>query len=180
MDYSNSPFHRFFGWQIWALLAVLTVYSLWFIGPGPFGQLAGLAPGMPLEQKGFYTGSDAVAILSGLDEAGRRTKLFSLLCDLPYMILNMLACEALIAFGIRHMKLGGKWNLLFALPIAFLFFDFFEDSFIALTLVSGNTVLGSIAGVFTFVKFVAFIGAGVAALVMGVLGLVAWFKRSKS
>ena len=74
------------------------------------------------------------------------------------------------------MKLGGKWNLLFALPIAFLFFDFFEDSFIALTLVSGNMILGSIAGVFTFVKFIAFIAAGLAAMVMGVLGLVAWFR----
>ena len=49
MDYNNSPFHRFFGWQILVLAAVFQIYTMWYTGPGPFGHLADLAPGMPMQ-----------------------------------------------------------------------------------------------------------------------------------
>jgi len=179
MDYEHSPFHRFFGWQIIALAIVFQAYTLWYTGPGPFGQLAYLAPGMPMQEQFFYSGQQAVDTYAGLDAAGRRTTLLALLLDVPFMILFSLLAEALIAFGIRHMQLAGKWNLLFALPIAFLLCDFGEDSFLALTLTSGNTILGSIAGIFTTMKFVTFSLAIILALTMSLGGLVAWIKRRR-
>ena len=180
MDYNNSPFHRFFGWQILALAAVFQIYTMWYTGPGPFGQLADLAPGMPMQEQFFYSGQQAVDTYAGLDNAGRRTTLLALLLDIPFMILFSLLAEALIAFGIRQIKLGGKWNLLFVLPIAFLLCDFGEDSFLALTLTSGNTILGSIAGVFTAMKFVTFFLAIIFAIAMAIGGLVAFLRRRSS
>jgi len=179
IDYKNSPFHRFFGWHILVLAVVFSAYTLWYTGPGPFGRLASLAPGMPMQEQFFYTGQQAVDIYAGLDEQGRKTTLLALLLDLPFMILFSLLAEALIAFGIRRMSLGGKWNLLFVLPIAFLLCDFGEDSFLALTLTSGNTILGSIAGVFTAMKFVTFTAAIIAAIGMSALGLLAFLRRKE-
>jgi len=176
MDYNASPFHRFPGWKTLALITVLIVYSLWYVGPGPYGKLAALAPGMPMEERFFYSGNDVVSVFAGLDAGGRRSKLISLLFDLPYMILNMLAFEALIAFGIRRLKLASKWNMLFILPTAFLFADFFEDSFLALTLYSSNTVLGTLAGIFTALKFLTFCAAFLVSIAMGAAGryLISW------
>ena len=176
MDYQSSPFHRFYGWKILALIAVLVVYSLWYFGPGPYGQLEGLAPGMPMEAKFHYSGQEVVDVFAGLDANGRKTKLISLVFDLPVMFLNMLVFEALIAFGIRRMKLGGSWNLLFILPIAFLLCDFFEDSFLTLTLTSENTVLGTIAGLFTSLKTITFSLASLTGLLMALAGLWAFFR----
>ena len=177
MDYQNAPHHRFFGWQIVALIAVAIAYTMWFVGPGPYGQLADLAPGMPMEEKVLYSGADAVSVLSGLDNAGRRTKLTSLLFDIPYMILNMLVFEALIAFGIRRMSLKGSWALLFTAPLAFLFADLLENGLLAATLLTGNTIMGWLAGVFAGIKFLTFGLSSLAALVMAIAGLVAFLMK---
>jgi len=42
-DVTSSPFHRFLGWKILALIAVLLAYSFWYTGPGFYGQLSRLA-----------------------------------------------------------------------------------------------------------------------------------------
>ena len=184
MTREHSPFHRFQGWKILALMLVTFIYSFWFSVLGPFAALSDLAPGMPLESRGFYTGEYAVSVLSQLDAAAQRAKLISLLFDVPFMILNALVFEALIGFGIRRFELKRPaWSFLFILPIAFLLIDFAEDSFLALTLVSGSTALGSIAGVLTFVKFIAFFTAALAGLLMGLGGLIYWgiqFQRRQS
>ena len=175
------PFHRFQGWQIWALIAVFTAYTLWYIGPGYFGQMLRIPGHISLQEKGFYSGAEAVETLSRLDGQGRKTKLLALIFDVPYMILQALVFEALIAFGMRHIKPNNpKWNLLFILPIGFLLVDFLEDSFIALTLTTGSGVLGTIAGLLTALKFAIFIPAIFVSLVMGIFGLVTWFRAAKS
>lgn len=180
MDYANSPFHKFMGWKTLALTAVAMAYTLWFTGPGPYGQLTGLAPHIPLEGSGFYTGTQAVEALGALDADGRRIKFLSLLCDIPFMILWALVFEAFIAFGIRRLNLtAAKWQLLFVLPLAFLLADFAEDSFIALTLVTGSEVLGTIAGFLTALKFFFYIPANLAALGMGASGLVYWIIKGR-
>lgn len=174
----TSPFHRFHGWHILALLAVTIAYSAWFTSIGPYGKLADLGPGFPLEARGFYTGQQAVETLSQLDARGATTKYISLLFDVPFMVLFALSLEALIAFGIRRMTLTNiRWNLLFILPIAFLLLDFSEDSFIALTLATGSPLLGTIAGIMTFLKFAVFIPATLIAIAMGLAGLIAWIKN---
>jgi len=118
--------------------------------------------------------------LQGLDEAGRRLKLITLIFDIPYMILNALTFEALIAFGLRHIRPKNvKWNLLFALPIIFLLADLFEDCFIALTLVTGSTLFGTLAGLFTVLKFGSFLAASLCGLILALLGLVFWLKNRK-
>jgi hypothetical protein len=183
MDYRHSPFHRFRGWHILALMAVTVLYSYWFTVIGPYAKLAGLAPGMPLEEHAFYSGAHAVDVLGQLGAAGEKAKLISLLCDIPFMILMALTFEALIGFGIRRMKLIKPiWSLLFILPILCLLVDFSEDSFLALTLVTKSEILGSIAGFFTGLKFWVFYPTSLISLVMGVAGLCVWimsrFRKS--
>ena len=149
-NYASSPFHRFRGWRILALFAVFIAYTLWYTGSGFFGQMSSMLGYSSLQEMGFYSGATAVETLGGLDAAGRKTKFLALVFDVPYMILQALVFEAFIAFGMRHIKpKNPKWNLLFILPIGFLLADFSEDSFIALTLTTGSTLLGTIAGFMT-------------------------------
>ena len=169
------------GWKILVLLGVTLAYSVWYTTMGPYSQLAGLAPGMPLEERGFYTGADAVKTLGGLSETGAQKKYISLIFDVPYMILWALLFEALIGFGIRRMnKTKPIWGLLFFLPIAFLLTDFAEDSFLALTLATGSELLGSIAGVLTALKFFAYMAAALSGIGMSLTGLYVWAFKSKS
>lgn len=179
--YSSSPFHRFQGWRILALLAVFMTYTVWYTGPGFFGQMSSMPGYFSLQEMGFYSGMTAVEVLGSLDVAGQKIKFLALIFDVPYMILQALVFEALIAFGMRHMKpKNPKWNLLFILPIGFLLVDFAEDSFIALTMTTGSTMLGTMAGLMTALKFTVFIPAIFISLIMGVGGLVAWIKQKKS
>lgn len=181
MDYSTSPFHRFTSWKILALLAVTLAYSLWFTTSGPYSALSDLAPGMPLEEQGFYTGNYAVETLEQLNSDGRRAKFISLIFDIPYMILWALVFEALIGFGVRRLAfIRPVWTLLFVLPIAFLLTDFAEDSFLALTLVTGSEIMGAFAGVMTFLKFLTFTAAGLIGFGLSVAGLVVWSLKDRS
>ncbi len=180
-DYSASPFHRFQGKSILVLFAVFVAYTLWYTGPGYFGQMRTMQGYSSLQEMGFYTGRTAVETLATLDSAGRKTKLLALIFDLPYMILQALVFEAFIAFGLRHIRpKNPKWNLLFILPILFLLADFFEDSLIALTLTTGSMILGSIAGLFTALKFAVFLPTIIVATVAGIWGLIAWRRTVKS
>ena len=180
-DYNSSPFHRFQGGRIWALIAVFVVYTLWYIGPGYFGQMTRLPGHTSLQEMGFYSGDRAVDVLGRLDVSGRRTKFLALIFDVPYMILQALVFEALIAFGMRHLKpRNPKWNLLFILPIAFLLIDFLEDSFIALTMTTGSETLGTLAGLMTALKFVVFIPAIIISLFMGLCGVITWLRYRKN
>ena len=178
---TSSPFHKFQGSRLIGLLVVFVAYTAWYVGPGFFGDMLRLPGHISLQEKGFYTGVEAVEILGRLDEAGRKTKFLALIFDVPYMILQALVFEALIAFGMRHMKpKNPKWNLLFILPIGFLLADFAEDSFLALTLTTGSSWLGTIAGFMTALKFATFIPAIILSLIMGLGGLIAWNKDRKN
>jgi hypothetical protein len=180
MTNAMSSFHRFQGWRILALCAVFAVYTLWYVGPGYFGQMTRLPGHMSLQEMGFYSGAMAVEILGNLDAQGRKVKFLALIFDVPYMILQALVFEAFIAFGMRHIKpRNPKWNFLFLLPIAFLLVDFAEDSFIALTLATGSTVLGGLAGLMTALKFAVFIPAIIVSLMMGIGGLFMWQSRKR-
>lgn len=175
MTSQDTPFHRFQGFRLLALIIVTVGYSYWFTAFGPFGKLAALAPGMPLEEAMHYSGAHAASVLGSLDEAGRKMKYLSLACDIPFMVLSTLMAEGLIAFGLRHLGLmGGKWRLLFILPLAFLMFDFLEDSFLALTLASGSEVFGTIAGIMTPLKMFTFVPAMILAIFFGFSGLAMW------
>lgn len=180
-DFETSPFHRFRGWNILALIIVFILYTLWFTGPGYFGDMTRIDGHISLQESGFYSGAEAVERLSRLDQAGRRTKYLALIFDVPYMIMQALVFEALIAFGLRHIRpKNPKWNLLFMLPIAFLIADLAEDSFIALTLATGSELLGGIAGFMTALKFLTFIPAIIISLMMAIGGIIAWLTRKKA
>jgi len=60
MTNTMSPFHRFQGWRILALFAVFAAYTLWYIGPGYFGQMTRLTGHLSLQEMGFYSGATAV------------------------------------------------------------------------------------------------------------------------
>lgn len=177
---ASSPFHRFQGWRFLALFIVFALYTSWYVGPGFFGDMLRIPGHISLQEKGFYTGVEAVDILGRLDEQGRKAKFLALIFDVPYMFLQALLFEACIAFGLRHMRpKNPKWNLLFILPIGFLLTDFAEDSLIALTLTTGSMALGSTAGVMTALKFTTFIPGIIVSLIMLGGGLWAWFRKKK-
>ena len=173
-----SPFYRFQGWRFIVLLIIFFVYTAWFVGPGYFGQLAGLPDYSALQERGFYTGAEALAAVNTLTEKGIRTKYLALIFDLPYMILQALVFEAAIAFGILQMRLGARfWQWLFILPIGFLLADIFEDSGLLLLLSTRIALFGSIAGVMTFLKFCFFIPAIFISVGLLIGGGLAMLKR---
>ena len=180
VNFQESPFHRFRGWQILALLFVFIVYTLWYVGPGCFGQMTRIPGHISLQELGFYSGTTAVDILGRLDGEGRKIKYLALILDIPYMIMQALVFEAFIAFGFRHIgPKNSKWQLLFILPLAFLLVDFAEDSFIAITLATGSDVTGAIAGYMTALKFIIFIPTIPISLIMVIWGLIAWRRAAK-
>ena len=175
-----DPFNRFAGRSLIGLLIVFAAYTLWYVGPGYFGQLIRLESYSALQSSWFYSGQTAVNRLDVLDAAGRRVKYLALIFDVPYMILQALVFEALIAFGLRRAKpQNPKWIMLFILPITFLLVDFAEDSFLALTLVTGSYGFGAAAGFFTFLKMLTFIIAIIASISMACWGLWAWRMSTK-
>lgn len=180
MNYHGSSFHKLTGYRILILIIVTLGYATWFSTLGPYGQLSDLGPGLPLEERGFYTGAQAVEALSQLDAQGRKLKLISLICDLPNMLLSALMFIALIGFGIRRLGLARPvWTSLFAIPLAFLAVDFAEDLLIALTMFSRSEILGTIAGGMTALKFMTYIPAALLALGLGLSGLIAWFAKGR-
>ena len=164
-----------------ALIIVFGLYTYWFIGQGYFGQMTRIDGHVSLQGRGFYSGATAVEILGRLDAAGQKAKYLALIFDVPYMIMQALVFEGLIAFGMRHMKpQNPKWNYLFILPIGFLLADFAEDSFIALTLATASQALGTIAGFMTALKFLIFYPAIAVSTVMVIGGLTAWVRQNRA
>ncbi len=170
---SLAPFDRFQGWRFIALVFVFSVYTFWFTGPGPFGQLAALAPETPLQAQGFYSGDFAVDVLSKLDSAGRKTKYLALIFDVPYMIMQALVFEAAITFSLLKMpKISAKTKLLYLFPIGFLLADVLENSLLALTLASDSVAIGTLAGYVTALKFTIFMPAIVVAISCLLIGAI--------
>lgn len=171
-------YERFQGWRLIAFLAAFTVYTLWFIGPGPFGDLERLAGYEYLQGRVFYSGADAVAAVETLSLEGRVVKYKALGFDLIYMVLQTWVFEAVIAFGLIALGwMNTRWRWLLIAPMGFLLFDFLEDSFLALVLVTSSELIGSFAGVFTLIKFVFFIPLVLLSTGFGIAGIVAIVLR---
>jgi len=161
-----------------ALLAVFSAYTIWFTTIGPFGELTRLDSYAYLQGRVFYTGADAVAAIESLSPEGRRLKFKELGFDLIYMVLQTWVFEAVIAFGLTALGLMmSRWRWLLLAPIGFLMFDFLEDSFLALVMLTSSEVLGGLAGVFTLMKFAFFIPLIFISLGLGVTGIVAIILR---
>ena len=160
-----------------ALLVIFLAYTLWFIGPGPFGDLTRLEGYSSLQARGFYTGAEAFSAIESLGAEGRHIKFKALGFDLIYMVLQTLVFEAVIAFGLSARGLlATHWRWCLLAPMGFLLFDFLEDSFLALVMVTSSELIGIFAGIFTILKFVFFgplvflsIGLGLAGLVTIIL-----------
>ena len=135
MSKAGYNYQRFTGWRLVGLIFVFITYTLWFTGPGPFGQLINLSDYSSLQERGFYSGAEAVAAVEALSAEGRKIKYTALGFDLIYMVLQTWVFEALIAFGLGALGLmGTRWRWLLLAPMGFLLFDFLEDSFLALLL----------------------------------------------
>lgn len=167
------PFYRLQGLSLLVLIGVTVIYAYWFAAIGPYADLQNYS-GLPLEER-VYSGEDAAQILGALSQEGHRAKLLSLVLDVPHMILWALTLENLIAFGLRHLNLmRSKWLLVLALPIVFLAFDAFENTFLALTLVTGWGLFGTLASIMTPLKFLILIPSIIVALGLSAAGLVKW------
>ena len=177
---AGHNYNRFTGWRLIVLIVVFLVYTIWFVGPGPFGELSRLENYAYLQERGFYTGAEAVAAIESLSADSRRLKYTALGFDLIYMVLQTWVFEALIAFGLTalgFMKSRWRWSLL--APMGFLLFDFLEDSALALVLATSSELIGSFAGVFTFMKFVFFVPLLFISLGLGVSGIVATILQNR-
>jgi len=179
--HQTSPFYRFQGRRFIALVIVFALYTAWYVGPGYFGQLTRLDEYSLLQARGFYSGTEALAAIQSLNAEGKKLKYLALLFDVPYMILQALVFEAAIAFGILQMRLTSRfWQWFFILPIGFLLMDIFEDSCLALLLSTEQAVFGSLAGIFTALKFCVFIAAIIVSIFMFIGGVLARIKRGLS
>ena len=177
---AGHNFHRFTGWRLAALICVFLAYTLWFVGPGPFGELTRLEAYQNLQSRRFYSGAEAVCAIESLSAEGRRIKFTALGFDVIYMVLQTWVFEAVIAFGLSVrglMNSRSRWILL--LPMGFLLFDFLEDSFLALVMVTSSEIVGSLAGVFTFMKFVFFIPAVCLSLGLGFAAIMTLILRKR-
>lgn len=171
-------YHRFSGWRLIALIVVFAVYTGWFVSVGPFGELTRIEGYNALQERGFYTGAEALAAIERLDETQRGIKFKALGFDLIYMVLQALVFEALMAFGLRHLGwMKRRWRYVLLLPMGFLVFDFLEDSFLALLLETEAQWIGSAAGIFTALKFATFIPCVLIALGLTIAGSVTYLIR---
>jgi hypothetical protein len=173
-------YHRFYGWRLIALLIVFAAYTLWFTGPGPFGQLARLEGYDFLQARGFYSGAEAVAAIEALDAQGRAVKFKALGFDLIYMVLQTLVFEAVMAFGLTALGLiSSRWRWLLLAPMGFLLFDFLESGFLTLVMMTASATLGSFAGVFTLLKYAFFLPLCSLTVGLGVAGVAAGLLRKR-
>lgn len=173
-------YQRFTGWRLIALIFIFTAYTLWFTTIGPFGELSRLENYNYLQGRGFYTGADAVATIESLNTETRRLKFTELGFDLIYMVLQTWVFEAVIAFGLTALGLmTTRWRWLLIAPMGFLIFDFLEDSFLALVMMTSSELIGSFAGVFTLMKFVFFVPLVLISFALGIAGIVANILRKR-
>lgn len=171
-------YHRFTGWRLIALILIFMGYTLWFTGPGPFGELTRFQGYEYLQGRGFYSGAKAVAAVESLNAEGRVIKFKALGFDLIYMVLQTWVFEAVIAFGLMALGLSSsRWRWLLLLPMGFLLFDFLEDSCLALVLVTSSELIGSFAGLFTLLKFIFFIPLVFLSLGFGIAGTMSIVLR---
>lgn len=176
---TGHNYQRFIGWRLIVLLVVFTVYTLWFIGPGPFGELARMEGYSLLQERGFYTGPEAVAAIETLSAEGRRIKFSALGFDLIYMVLQTWVFEAVIAFGLTGLGLmKSQWRWILLAPMGFLLFDFLENSSLALVMVTSSELIGSFAGIFTFLKFVFFLPLVFISIGLGAAGIMSTILRN--
>jgi len=177
---AGHNYQRFTGWRLFALLFLFTLYTAWFISIGPFGQLTRLEGYDYLQERGFYTGAEAVAAIENLSAEGRRLKYIALGFDLIYMVLQTWVFEALIAFGLTALGLmKTRWRWILLAPRGFLIFDFLEDGMLALLLATSSSPIGTFAGLFTLMKFVFFIPLVVISTALGIAGSVAIVLRNR-
>jgi len=166
------------GWALVAAFIFMVVYTLWFVGPGYFGQLGALSPDLPLQSAFFYSGEHAVTTLGDIDPEDRKIAYLAYLFDLPFMWISTVVFTSFIALGIKALNLKnwfGKLALL--MPALFLFFDISEDSLLAITLASGSEVTGAVAGFATLLKMIAFGVSNLAAIAFGLAALVIKIMR---
>lgn len=176
----GRTYERFTGWRLFALLIVFIAYTLWFTGPGPFGQLERLEGYALLQARGYYSGADAVAAIESLSVEARHIKYQALGFDLIYMVLQTWVFEAVIFFGLTALGLmSSRWRWLLMMPVGFLLFDFLEDSFLALVLATSSEIVGSFAGLFTLMKFAFFLPLALVSLGLGIAGIVATILRKR-
>ena len=173
-------YRRFAGWRLIALLFVFLAYTVWFTSLGPFGELTRIENYAYLQERGFYTGAEAVGAIESLDAEGRRIKYTALGFDLIYMVLQTWVFEAVIAFGLTALGLmASKWRWILLAPMGFLTFDFLEDGPLAPVLATSSEVIGSFAGVFTLLKFTFFVPLVFISLGLGAAGIVAKILRKR-
>ena len=176
-----APFERFQGRRFIILSAVFVLYTAWFVLIGPFSKLQGLAEGIPLQEELFYSGTYAVGVFEPLNAQQKYALYKAYIFDVPYMILQALVFEAAIVFGLKTThKANTKWALCLILPILFLLFDFLEDSFLALTLATRSVSFGTLAGIFTFLKFSVFIPAVCISIGWLVAGFISKVRKKPS
>lgn len=173
-------YQRFTGWRLIVLLVIFFTYTLWFTTIGPFGELTRLENYTYLQGRVFYTGEEAVAAIESLTVAERRLKFTELGFDLIYMVLQTWVFEAVMAFGLTALGLmTSRWRWLLIAPMGFLFFDFLEDSFLALLMTTSSELIGSFAGVFTLMKFMFFVPLVFISTGLGIAGIVAAILRKR-
>jgi len=168
-----APFERFQGRRLFALIIVFLIYALWYFKYGPYADLLSLSEDLTLQTKLFYSGQCAESVFDPIAALKKEKIVYiAYLFDVPLMIMLALIMEGFLVSGLKSAnKAHTKWTLCLIFPIAYLLFDFLEDSFLALTLVTLQWGYGTLASIFTLLKFAAFVPGLVIALAWFFIGL---------
>jgi hypothetical protein len=146
--------------QIVITFAIAALLSYISMGTYFFGMINNFDKNLMLDMQFFYTGNDFIAALNNLNPLEVNSYLYMHLIDYVFIFTFYPTLTFLFDFINKHQS-----NIVL-LPILAMLFDLFENLIIDMQLLTSiPKFLGSIAGIFTILKFSTLIISGILILV---------------
>lgn len=161
-----------------ALAAVSAGYG-WFIIAGlPYWTNMEAAQGGPdLQTRFFYHADEAARALSAISASARQDALIFYALDVPNALLYGLSIATVAAWGLRQVGMSQRWGWVCLLAPFAAFADLIENGCLTAALLTAPekpSVLGTIAGIATGTKLGLGAAAQIVAVIMVLIGGVAW------
>lgn len=131
----------------------------------------------------FYSASDLYRFAQAYGSAGRTAYIQARFTfDLIFPLVYTTFLVAAISYLMKHSNLIDlPWARLNLLPIAGMIFDYLENISAAIIMArypQTIAVIDHLAGIFTLLKWIFIAGSFIALVIVAVLALVRWFKKT--
>jgi hypothetical protein len=137
-------------------LAVIAALTYLLLGTNFFGLISDFNRGSMLDMQYFYTGNDFIAILNSLSLAEESAYLYMHIIDYIFIFTFYPTLTFLFDYVNKHHS-----NIVL-LPILAMIFDLLENIIIDIKLLASiPSFFGSLAGIFTVLKFSILIISGI-------------------